>query len=119
MVFSNLGLSRDEAYDELRAVWLSLLVVLLYTAAVPAWGYPATKEAVDAAILFVAVILAWSWAPAAYRAFRSGGQGGAAIVISLWMAWATLVVQRLWVIAVRWNGRPDWMVNSPNMAMWA
>ena len=67
------------------AVWLSLLVVLLYTAAVPAWCYPATKEAVDAAVLFVAVILAWSWAPAAYRAFRSGGQGGAAIVISLWM----------------------------------
>lgn len=95
------------------AVMLSVLALILYTLALPAFGYGITKEAVDAAILFVAVVLAWSWAPAAGRAFRSGGTGGAAIVMSLWLAWTALVVQRLWVIAVRWNGRPDWMIESP------
>lgn len=90
------------------AFWYCAAVFAVYIALVGLFGSERAKLIADAATLFVAVVITWSWAPAAWRAWHEGGLAGAALVLSLWLAWATLFVQRVWVIV-----RPADLANSP------
>lgn len=92
---------------------LTLLAVLTYFALYTSLGHDGSKFIVDSLTLGIAVIIAGSWSSAAYVAIRNGGASGEdKIILTIWGAWTTLVVQRIYVIFSTITNQPDWLTQG-------
>lgn len=96
-----------------QTIWLSLLAILIYVAVHFAIGQLTAKWLIDSLVLGVAAGMSWTWRSAAFRAIKRGGASGTdKIILTVWLAWSTLLVQRCYVLATGALGRPDWLVES-------
>ena len=97
-----------------KTVWLSAFALLLFVAVHYAVGQMTAKWLVDSLVLGVAAGMTWTWRAAAFRAIRRGGGSGAdKIILAVWTAWTTLLVQRAYVLTLSVMGRPQWLLDSP------
>lgn len=97
-----------------RTIWLSIVALLLYVMIHYAIGGVTAKWVVDSLVLGVAAGMTWTWRAAAFRAIRRGGGSGAdKIILAVWTAWTTLLVQRAYVLTLGALGRPQWLLDSP------
>lgn len=63
--------------------------------------------------LGVAIMVALTWAPAAFRAFREGADEGKwQLVVAVFLTFCVIIFQRTYAIAVIWFNRPPWLVES-------
>lgn len=86
--------------------------------AYPLLGLDFTTEVASSLALGAHFTLAVTWFPAAARAVLRVSRGerldGFQIFhIGFWMLCMALLMQRIWITALRWAGRPDWMVDLP------
>lgn len=96
-----------------QTVWLSVLAVALYIGVHYAIGQMTAKWLIDSLVLGVAAGMTWTWRSAAFRAVRRGGATGTdKIILTVWLAWATLLLQRCYVLTTGALGRPQWLVDS-------
>jgi hypothetical protein len=97
-----------------QTVWLSAFALLIFVAVHYAIGGMTAKWLVDSLVLGVAAGMTWTWRAAAFRAIRRGGGSGAdKIILAVWTAWSTLLIQRAYVLTLAALGRPTWLVGSP------
>jgi hypothetical protein len=102
------------ATTNFKTLWLSVAAIIAYLAGHYVVGAETVKFFVDALLLGVSVMLCWTWGPAALRALLNGGHGDVAkIVLTIWLAWTALLVQRVYVISMALLGRPQWLLDSP------
>lgn len=97
--------------------WSALIVALLVIAGsyimFMVFGQDITKNTVNILLLGEAVTISITWFWAAMRAFRRGGSDDISkVVLSVWLAWTALIMQRIYVIILDAYNRPDWIVNS-------
>lgn len=77
-------------------------------------GTVLTKLILDILLLGAAVIVSWTWAPAAFQAAKNGARSAAhKIILTVWTSWSALLIQRLYVLGLSASGRPKWLLNSP------
>lgn len=96
-----------------QTLWLSLVAVLLYVTVHFAIGQLTAKWLIDSLVLGVAAGMSWTWRSAAFRAIGRGGASGTdKIILTVWLAWTTLLVQRCYVLTTGALGRPEWLVDS-------
>lgn len=96
-----------------RAIWLGLGAVILDVLAYFLLGYDTTIRALQILVLGVAVAAMTAWTPAATNAIKRGATTAAdKIVLSIWMAWTVLTLQRFYTFFVVLLDRPDWLVQS-------
>lgn len=101
------------AFARFQTLWLSLVAVLIYIAVHYAIGQMTAKWLIDSMVLGVAAGMAWTWRSAAFRAIRRGGSSGTdKIILTVWLAWTTLLVQRGYVLTLNAMDRPQWLVDS-------
>lgn len=101
-------------------LFLSMIFIgfwpLFYT-----FGPDAMMELTSSLVLGVSVAVMLTWLPTAVRCLRTGLREGESLFSVGTFFFATAIaVQRLWSTAYRWDGRPDWMLNSPfsSLAWW-
>ena len=71
------------------------------------------KWLIDSLVLGVAAGMSWTWRSAAFRAIRRGGSSGTdKIILTVWLAWTTLLVQRCYVLSAGALKRPEWLTDS-------
>lgn len=96
------------------AIWLSILALGIYIVAYYTIGSDSTQQLVNLLLLGVAVTISASWWPAAMRALKRGASDDVSkVILTVWLAWTSLVVQRVYVIAVSFLDRPVWLANTP------
>jgi hypothetical protein len=101
------------------AVLLGFLAVGICLAAHYVIGQELTKLYLDV-LLGASVIVSLTWFPAARDAIRRGANtAGDKIILSIWVSWTALLVQRIYVLGVSITTDPitgqraDWLVTSP------
>lgn len=73
-----------------------------------------TKLVVDTLLLGAAIIVSTTWFTAALDAFRAKAvDAGDKIVLTVWITWTAILIQRLYVIVGTALDRPQWWVDSP------
>lgn len=91
------------------AIWGLLLFIVAYFVLAQVAGASAAKYVVDTLTLGVGIIIFWTWFPAAMDAlFNRVSEGSDKIVLSIWLAWTILILQRLWALWVRLADNPPW-----------
>jgi hypothetical protein len=97
-----------------RTLWLSGLALVLFVAIHFALGQLTAKWLIESLVLGVASGMCWTWRSAAFRAFRRGGSTGTdKIILTVWLAWTMLLVQRSYVLSSGALRRPEWLTDSP------
>lgn len=85
-------------------------------------GHEATVEIASGLVFGADIMLALTWAAAAYYAVRHGAKSGEGI-LALGLFWVCSfgAIQRFWTIVFRWLDRPDWMLDhwSNPLAVWS
>lgn len=72
------------------------------------------KELFNSLSLGVAIMVALTWAPAAWHSIRHGNRAGEwQLVIAIFLSFCVLAFQRLYVMTASILNRPDWLINSP------
>lgn len=72
-----------------------------------------TKSTVNILVLGEAVTICITWFWAALRAFRRGGSDDISkIILSVWLAWTALIIQRIYVIIAQSYNRPEWLIDG-------
>lgn len=95
------------------ALWLGVLAIVIYPPLHFLLGAEVAKLILDSLVLGVAVVISWSWSSAAWEAASNGGRDASdRILLTIWLAWTTLAIQRIYVITVTALGRPDWLTSS-------
>lgn len=96
------------------ALLLSLVTVVVYYALYISLGTDPAKLTVDALILGEGVVIVMTWWSAAWAAIRRGAQTGEdKVILTIWLAWLTLLISRAYTIWFVLSGRPDWLRDSP------
>lgn len=89
------------------AIWASLAVLVLYGLAFFFLGRDVAKMGADLLVLFGASYLSASIFPAVLTAIRDGvRRGGDRLLVSFWLVWFVIVVQRMWLIISSLSGDP-------------
>jgi len=95
------------------ALTLTVLAVLAYVVLYWAIGNVTAKLIVDGLAIGVGFVIMYTWGPAAISAIRHGVQKDSSkIVLTVWMIWTIVVVQRVFVIVSTFLGNPPWLINS-------
>lgn len=77
------------------------------------FGFEITKGTANVLVLGEAVTISITWFWAALRAFRRGGSDDISkIILSVWLAWTALIIQRVYVIVAQAYDRADWLVDG-------
>lgn len=93
---------------------LSVVAVLAYLVIYGTFGQIFSKFVVDSLALGLAVVISGSWSSAAVRSIKNGGSTAEdKIILTIWGAWTTLLVQRSYVILSTLLNKPDWLTSSP------
>jgi len=88
--------------------------MILFYAVYIGMGQEFTKQTVNVLLLGTAVTISVSWFWPAMRAFRRGASDDVSkIVLTIWLSWTALIVQRVYTIVSDALGRPDWLIQSP------
>lgn len=96
-----------------RNIWLSVFAVVVSILTYYALGTWVAKWIVDSLVLGVAAGMSWTWTRAARRALvKSEPDGSDKIVLTIWLAWTVLLVQRVYTLSVNALDRPDWLTAS-------
>jgi hypothetical protein len=67
----------------------------------------------------VALIVTITWGSAAWRAVREGANSGAwQLILSLYLGWMTVLMQRVYAIVFNWEGRPVEWLDWPISGFW-
>lgn len=66
-----------------------------------------------------ALIITITWLPAAWKAVRENADSGEwQLILAIFIVWAVVTMQRTYVIAFNWMGRPDGWANSAVAGFW-
>jgi drug/metabolite transporter (DMT)-like permease len=96
------------------AVLYGLAILTIFLGMYYAFGQDIPRQIANIVLLGTAVTICLGWFPAAQKALRNGVQEGRElIIVTIWMSWTGLLVQRVYTIANESLGRPDWLTNSP------
>lgn len=96
-----------------RTAIASVLTLVAYLLGYATFGAQA-KFVVDALLLAVSIIISCTWAPAAWRALRRGASDDVGkVVLTVWLAWSALLIQRVYVIVLAATGLTAAAANSP------
>lgn len=75
------------------------------------FGFTTAKLVADSLVLGVAAGMAWTWHNVAIQAIKRGARTGTdKIILTVWLAWFMLLVQRAYVIFAAMIDRPEWLV---------
>lgn len=95
------------------AAWSALIAVVLFwflNAVLPA-AY--MTEISSSLVLGVAFAVMVRWFNEAGQAMRHGRAGADFLIVAVFSIVGIIFFQRIWVVLLRYNDRPEWMVNSP------
>lgn len=96
-----------------RNLWLSAFAIVISILTYFALGSWVAKWVVDSLVLGVASGMAWTWTPAARRAIWRGViDGSDKVILTIWLAWTVLFVQRIYTMINVALDRPDWLASS-------
>ena len=96
------------------AVLTGLCILTLFLGMYYLFGQEIPRQIANIVLLGTAVTISIGWMPAAINAFREGIKTGShLIVVTIWMSWSGLMIQRVYTIINESLGRPDWLTNSP------
>lgn len=96
------------------ALVLSLATICAYLLMYLGLGYTPAKYTIDSLTLGVGVVISWTWLSAAIGAIKDGIQKPTSkIILTIWLTFNVLILQRLYVLVWNLVGQPDWMQNSP------
>lgn len=97
-----------------RNLWMSLFAIVASFVVYYAVGPWVAKWIADSLILGVAFGMSWTWGPAAFRSLGRGAIDGAdKIVLTIWLAWTVLLLQRAYTMSVAALDDPFWLTSSP------
>lgn len=66
-----------------------------------------------------AIIITITWAPAAVRAIKENADSGEwQLILAIFLVWFVVLIQRIYVIAFNWHGRPEAWAVSPVAGFW-
>lgn len=99
--------------DKYLAVILSVLMVIAYLLFDWLVGTGPAKVTIDSLTLGVGLVIMYSWGSAAISAIRTGiRKDSSKIVLTIWLSWTVLVIQRIYVLIYTIIGKPDWLADS-------
>jgi hypothetical protein len=96
------------------ALWVLLTAAAAYWLAVFALGPDRARDAVDIIAMVVGIALCFRLAPHAIDRFLRGGKLREwQVTMGMALFWASVVATALWGFTARFEGRPQWMIDSP------
>lgn len=95
------------------ALWITFLVVLSFSIFAFLFSAPSMIEIASGLMLGMAVTVVLLWAGTTIRAIRAGpSEGPGMLAMGITGIAFMMFAQRLWGNYVRWEGRPDYLVDS-------
>jgi hypothetical protein len=95
------------------AAWSALTAVVLFWVGNEILPASFITEISSSLVLGVAFAVLVRWFREAAQAMRHGRAGADFLIIAVFSIVSIIFFQRVWVMLLRYNDRPEWMVNSP------
>lgn len=95
------------------AAWSALVAVLMFWVGNEIIPPSYMTEISSSLVLGVAFAVLVRWFRDAAQAMRHGRAGSDFLIVAVFSIVSIIFFQRVWVTLLRYNDRPDWMVNSP------
>lgn len=96
------------------AIWISGVVIVLYFGLYYVFGRDDSKFVADWLVLIGATFMSAMTFTPAWNGIKSGGKSGSdQLMISFWMVWTFVLVQRVWIITTNLPNTPDYFRLSP------
>ncbi len=102
------------AVSRYNSILLSISVIVSYFICYFLLGSQSAKLIIDALVLGASVTIFLSWGRVAMGALIRGAHSGEdKIVLTIWLAWTVLMIQRVYVIVYAIMGKPEWVMELP------
>lgn len=95
------------------AAWSALFAVVSFWIINEFLSQSNMTEVSSALVLGVSLAVLVRWFRDAARSMRLGRAGSDFLIVAVFSIVAIVFFQRIWVMALRYLERPDWLVNSP------
>lgn len=95
------------------AAWSALFAVLAFWALNEIIPASYMTEISSSLVLGVAFAVLVRWFKDAAQSMRHGRAGSDFLIVAVFSIVTIIFLQRVWVVALRYADRPDWMVDSP------